>query len=70
MVIFADHTSTAHLKSNRLRLWFSTFSYLLMRQVRHVVMVGKRLAEAKVGTIKLKLMEIPCRSPSACGGCM
>lgn len=28
MDMFADRTSTAHLKSNQLRLWFSTFAYI------------------------------------------
>jgi hypothetical protein len=58
MDMFADRTSTAHLKSNQLRLWFSTFAYLLMRQVRHVALAGTRLAKATVGTIRLHLMKI------------
>lgn len=58
MDMFADRTSTAHLKSNQLRLWFSTFAYLLMRQVRQVALAGTRLAKATVGTIRLQLMKI------------
>ena len=58
MDMFADRTSTAHLQSNQLRLWFSTFAYLLMRQVRQVALAGTRLAKATVGTIRLHLMKI------------
>jgi|JI6StandDraft_1071083.scaffolds.fasta_scaffold26395_2 hypothetical protein len=58
MDMFADRTSTAHLKSNQLRLWFSTFAYQLMRQVRYVALTGTRLAKATVGTIRLQLMKI------------
>lgn len=58
MDMFAGRTSTAHLKSNQLRLWFSTFAYLLMRQMRQVALCGTRLAKATVGTIRLQLMKI------------
>jgi hypothetical protein len=58
MDMFADRTSTAHLKSNQLRLWFSTFAYLLMRQVRSIALAGTRLAKATVGSIRLQLMKI------------
>jgi hypothetical protein len=58
MDMFADRTSTAYLKSNQLRLWLSTFAYLLMRQLRATALVGTRLAQATVGTIRLQLMKI------------
>tara|TARA_R110002049_G_C9116281_1_gene558080 strand:- start:231 stop:1766 length:1536 start_codon:yes stop_codon:yes gene_type:complete len=56
--MFADRTSTAHLKSNQLRLWFSTFAYQIMRELRSVALHGTRLARATVGTIRLRLMKI------------
>ena len=56
--MFADRTSTAHMKSNQLRLWFSTFAYMLMRQLRATGLAGTRLAKATVGTIRLHLMKI------------
>ena len=58
MDLFADRTSTAFLSSNQLRLWFSTFAYLLLRQVRAVALSGTRLAQATVGTIRLQLLKI------------
>lgn len=56
--MFADRTSTAHLKSNQLRLWFSTFAYLIMRHLRAEALQGTRLAKATVGTIRLRLLKI------------
>jgi hypothetical protein len=56
--MFADRTSTAYLTSNQLRLWFSTFAYLLMSKLRAVALVGTRMAKATVGTIRLHLMKV------------
>jgi hypothetical protein len=56
--LFADRTSTGYMKSNQLRLWLSTFAYLLMRQLRATALVGTRLERATVGTIRLQLMKI------------
>lgn len=58
MDLFAGRTSTAYLKSNQLRLWLSTFAYLLMRQLRATALRGTRLAKATVGTLRLKLLKI------------
>jgi hypothetical protein len=56
--LFADRTSTAFMTSNQLRLWFSTFAYLLVRQLRATALRGTRLAKATAGTIRVKLMKI------------
>jgi len=56
--MFAGRTSTAHMSSNQLRLWMSTFAYLLMRQLRATALQGTSLAKATVGTIRLRLMKI------------
>ena len=58
MDMFADRTSTAHLKSNQLRLWFSTFAYLIMRHLRADALQGTSMAKATVGTIRLRLLKI------------
>lgn len=58
MDMFADRTSTAYMSSNQLRLWFSTFAYLLMSRLRSVSLEGTRLAKATVGTIRLHLLKI------------
>jgi hypothetical protein len=56
--MFADRTSTAYMSSNQLRLWLSTFAYLLMRQLREAGLAGTPLAKATVGSIRLHLMKI------------
>jgi hypothetical protein len=56
--MFAGRTSTAHMSSNQLRLWLSTFAYMLMRQLRATALQGTSLAKATVGTIRLRLMKI------------
>jgi hypothetical protein len=56
--MFADRTSTAYMSSNQLRLWLSTFAYMLMRQLRATGLAGTSLAKATVGTIQLHLMKI------------
>lgn len=58
MDMFADRTSTAFMASNQLRLWFSTFAYLLMSQLRTVALAGTSMARATVGTIRLRLLKI------------
>lgn len=58
MDMFADRASTAYMTSNQLRLWFSTFAYMLVRQLRATGLKGTRLSKATVGTIRLKLMKI------------
>lgn len=58
MDLFADRTSTGRMASNQLRLYFSTFAYLLMRDLRAGALAGTRLAKASVGQIRLKLFKI------------
>lgn len=58
MDLFADRTSTAHMKSNQLRLWLSTFGYLLMRHLRAGALAGTPLAQATAGTLRLHLMKV------------
>jgi hypothetical protein len=56
--MFAGRTSTAYMSSNQLRLWMSTFAYMLMRHLRATALEGTSLAKATVGTIRLQLMKI------------
>ncbi len=56
--MFADRTSTSHMTSNQLRLWFSTFAYMLVSRLRAFALKGTRLAKATVGSIRLHLMKI------------
>lgn len=56
--LFADRTSAGTLRANQLRLWFSSFAYVLVSALRRVALKGTRLAEASCGTIRLKLFKI------------
>ena len=56
--LYADRTSTATMRANQLRLWFSTLAYLLVNQLRRVGLTGTELARATCGTIRLKLFKV------------
>jgi hypothetical protein len=53
-----DRLSTHHLASNQLRLWFGMFAYLLLERLRALVLSGSELAQATVGTIRLRLLKV------------
>jgi hypothetical protein len=56
--LFADRTSTAWMRSNQLRLYFSSFAYILMQRLRQLGLKGTELAQAQCQTIRLKLFKI------------
>jgi hypothetical protein len=56
--LFADRTSTAWMRSNQLRLYFSSFAYILMQRLRRLGLEGTELAQAQCDTIRLKLFKI------------
>ncbi len=56
--LFADRTSTSAMRSNQLRLYFSSFAYLLIQTLRRLGLEGTKMAKAQCGTIRLKLFKI------------
>ncbi len=58
LMLFADRTSTTFLRSNQLRLYFSSVAYLLMAALRRLGLRGTELARAQCSTIRLKLLKI------------
>lgn len=56
--MFGDRLSTHWEQSNQLRLWFSTMAYFLLDRLRTLGLAGTKLANATVGTIRLKLFKI------------
>ena len=58
LMLFADRTSTAFLRSNQIRLYFSSAAYLLMHALRRLALRGTELAQAQCVTIRLKLLKI------------
>ena len=59
--LFADRTSTATMAANQLRLWFSSFAYVLMAALRRLGLQHTELEAATCGSIRLKLLKIGAR---------
>lgn len=58
MMLFADRASTSWLRSNQIRLYFSTIAYQLMQALRRLGLAGTELAQAQCHTVRLKLLKI------------
>ncbi len=58
LMLFADRTSTAWLRSNQLRLWFSSAAYVLVQALRRLGLAGTAMAQAQCGSIRLWLFKI------------
>ena len=58
LALFADRTSTATMRANQLRLWFSSMAYVLMAELRRRGLRDTALAHAQAGTIRLRLLKI------------
>ena len=56
--LFADRTSSATMRANQLRLWFSSLAYVLMCALRRIGLAETDFANATCGTIRLKLLKI------------
>ena len=61
LYLFADRTSSATMKANQLRLYFSSLAYVLMNELRTQGLQGTELAQAQCHTIRLKLFKIGAR---------
>src|SRR5579884_2981442 len=58
LMLFADRTSTALLRSNQIRLYFSSVAYTLLEALRRLGLKQTELARAQASTIRLKLLKI------------
>ena len=56
--LFADRTSTATMRANQLRLYFSSIAYILMHGLRRLALKDTDLEHAQCTTIRLKLLKI------------
>ena len=61
LYLFADRTSSATMRANQLRLWFSSVAYVLMHQLRQVALAGTELEKSQCHTIRTKLLKIGAR---------
>ncbi|MEN7974092.1 MAG: IS1380 family transposase [Verrucomicrobiota bacterium] len=59
--LFADRTSSHTLRANQLRLYFSSFAYILLCALRRIGLSGTGIAKAQCGTIRTKLLKIGAR---------
>ena len=55
--LFADRTSSATMKANQLRLWFSSMAYVLLNELRRIALRHTRFADGTCGSIRLKLLK-------------
>ncbi len=58
LYLFADRTSSATMRANQLRLWFSSLAYTILNELRQVGLPGTKLSQATCATIRLKLLKI------------
>jgi len=58
LMLFADRTSTAFLRSNQIRLYFSAIAYVLIEALRRLGLAGTEWAQAQAMTIRLKVLKI------------
>lgn len=58
LALFADRTSTHAMRSNQLRLYFSSYAYVLMQTLRRLGLAGTSMARAQCETLRLKLFKI------------
>jgi len=58
LMLFSDRTNTPYLRSNQIRLYFSSAAYLLMQALRRLGLQGTDWAKAQCTTLRLKLLKI------------
>jgi hypothetical protein len=56
--LFADRTSSATMRANQLRLWFTAMAYVLLCALRRIGLRFTQFANASCGTIRLRLLKI------------
>jgi hypothetical protein len=58
LYLFADRTSTTQMRSNQIRLWFSSAAYALVQALRRLGLKGTQMAKAQCHTIRRRLFKI------------
>jgi hypothetical protein len=59
--LFADRTSCHRFLANQFRLFLSSAAYTLVQALRRTALAGTELAQAQVGTIRLRLFKVAAR---------
>jgi len=58
LALFADRTSTHWMRSNQIRLYFSSIAYCLLQALRRLGLAGTEMAHAQCQTIRLRLLKV------------
>ena len=58
LYLFAHRTSSATMRANQTRLYFSSIAYVLMQALRRLGLRNTEYARAQCHTIRLKLFKI------------
>lgn len=58
LYLFADRTSTATMRANQLRLWFSCTAYLILNEIRNVGLKKTKFKKYQCDNIRLKILKI------------
>jgi len=61
LYLFADRTSTSEIRSNQIRLYFSSIAYVLMSALRRLGLKDTSMARAQCHTIREKLFKIAAK---------
>ena len=59
--LFADRTSCHLFRANEVRVYLSSFAYVLLSELRRIGLAGTEMARAQCGTIRTKLLKIGAR---------
>ena len=56
--LFSDRLSTATMRANQLRVYFSAMAYTLLEALRRLALGGTEWAQAQVDTLRLRLLKV------------
>jgi hypothetical protein len=59
--LYADRTSAATMRANRLRLWFASMAYVLLCALRRIGLQQTKYSDATCGTLRLTFLKIGAR---------
>ena len=56
--LFSDRTSTATMRANQLRLYFSCIAYVILNEIRNIGLRGTNFEKYQCDNIRLKILKI------------
>jgi hypothetical protein len=61
LMLFAARTSTSKMRSNQIRLYFSSIAYTVLQAFRRLCLAETEMARAQCDTIRMKILKIGAR---------